>query len=352
MDPDPAPSLLLTFLFIALALVLILLNAFFVAAEFAIVKVRRTRLEELSGKGVKSAKLAIFLVDRLDEYLSATQLGITLVSLALGWIGEESFYSLITIIWPHGGMSDQVYHLIAGGISFFIITMLHVVLGELVPKSMAIQRAETIVLNIALPLQFFYKVSSPLIYSFTSIANWILRLIGYGVSEEPPLSEEELKMVMRDSKDDGVISDSEAQIINRAFSFSDKRAIDIMIPLREAQYISLARSFEENKAIILSKMHTRFPVCRTDMNDVVGILNMKDIRFVNEADNGIFTRSMRRVMYVYPEMKQDRLMKLFSEKRLHIAVVKDSRSEQNIGIVTLEDVLEQLVGEIVDEHGN
>jgi CBS domain containing-hemolysin-like protein len=229
--------------------------------------------------------------------------------------------------------------------------MLHVVLGELVPKSMAIQRAESIALKIAFPLQVFYRISKPLIQAFSGMANAVLQLIGYGNSEERPLSEEELKMVMRDSKDEGVISDSEAQIINRAFSFSDKGAIDIMIPLEKVQYISLARSFRENKATILSKMHTRFPVCRTDMNDVVGILNMKDIRFVNIEDNSIFTKSMRKVMYVYPEMKQDRLMKLFSEKRLHLAVVNGNKAEKNMRIVTLEDVLGQLVGEIVDEHG-
>jgi CBS domain containing-hemolysin-like protein len=349
---DPAPGLVITLVFIFLALLLILLNAFFVAAEFAIVKVRRTRLEELSGQGVATAKAAILLVDQLDEYLSATQLGITLVSLALGWIGEESFYSLFRIIWTPEVGSQPAYHVIAGGVSFFIITTLHVVLGELVPKSMAIQRAEQITLVIARPLRIFYKTSKPLIQSFTWLANTILGWIGYGESEEPPLSEEELKIVMRDSNDEGVISDSEAQIINRAFSFSDKTAVDIMISKEKTQFISLARSFEENKAIVMSKMHTRFPVCRVDMDDVLGIVNMKDLRFITKEENSIFEDSMRKVMYVYPEMKQDRLMKLFSEKRLHLAVVRDNKSERNLGIVALEDVLEQLVGDIRDEHGN
>lgn len=349
---DPAPGLFITLVFIFLALFLILLNAFFVAAEFAIVKVRRTRLEELSGQGVHVAKTAIILVDQLDEYLSATQLGITLVSLALGWIGEESFYSLFKILWAPTEGNEQVYHIIAGGLSFFIITTLHVVLGELVPKSMAIQRAEQITLFIARPLRIFYKTSRPLIQAFTSLANWILKLIGYGESEEPPLSEEELKIVMRDSNDEGVITDSEAQIINRAFSFSDKTAVDIMISKERTQFISLARSYEENKAIIMSKMHTRFPVCRVDMDEVIGIVNMKDLRFITQEDNSIFEENMRKVMYVYPEMKQDRLMRLFSEKRLHLAVVRDNKSEKNLGIVALEDVLEQLVGDIRDEHGN
>lgn len=353
MDPDPeSTSLLLTFVFIFAALVLVALNAFFVASEFAIVKVRRTRLEELSSTGVKKAKEAIIMIDQLDEYLSATQLGITLVSLALGWIGEESFYSLFMYLLPAEQGNTEAYRLVATGLSFFIITMLHVVLGELVPKSMAIQRAERITLVIANPLRIFYKISKPLINSFTWIANMILKRIGYHGTEEPPLSEEELKIVMRDSKDDGVISDSEAQIINRAFSFADKRAIDIMIPTSKVQFLSLANSFEENKAIAMSRMHTRFPICNKDMTDVAGLINMKDIRFVTEETNEIFTRHMRKVMYVYPEMKQDRLMKLFSEKRIHMAVVRDSSNNVNLGIVTLEDVLEQIVGEIVDEHGN
>jgi CBS domain containing-hemolysin-like protein len=349
---DPAPGLFVTLIFIFLALLLILLNAFFVAAEFSIVKVRRTRLEELEGQGVATAKSALILVDQLDEFLSATQLGITLVSLALGWIGEESFYSLFRILIPPSPQNAQLYHVMAGGLSFFIITTLHVVLGELVPKSMAIQRAEQITLFVARPLRLFYKTSRPLILTFTALANAVLRCIGYGHSEEPPLSEEELKIVMRDSNDEGVISDSEAQIINRAFSFSDKTAMDIMISKEKTQYISLARTYEQNKAIIMSKMHTRFPVCRVDMDDVIGIVNMKDLRFITTEDNSIFENSMRKVMYVYPEMKQDRLMRLFTEKRLHLAIVRDNKSERNLGIVALEDVLEQLVGEILDEHGN
>lgn len=350
MDPDP--SLWLTLLFVVLAVLLVFLNAFFVAAEFAIVKVRRTRLEELAGQNVLTAKIAITMVDRLDEYLSATQFGITLVSLALGWIGETSFHDLLLRLFPRGGGHEAFYHGVSITAAFLLITMLHVVLGELVPKSMAIQRAEKITFAIALPLQIFFKISRPFVISFTWLANTVLKAIGYFETEEPPLSEEELKIVMRDSKDDGVISDSEAQIINRAFSFSDKRAADIMISAEKTQYLSLAKSFEENKKTIMSRRHTRFPVCENDMRDVIGVVNMKDIFFETGKSNDIFTKSMRRVMYVYPEMKQDRLMRLFSEKRLHLAVVRDSAAEKTLGIVTLEDVLEELVGEIVDEHGN
>lgn len=349
MESAHPSNIYLILFFIFLALVLVSLNAFFVAAEFAIVKVRRTRLEELEGLGVSSAKTAIVMVDKLDEYLSATQLGITLVSLALGWIGEESFFSLFKYIWPDH--SSETFHYIATGASFFIITIMHVVLGELVPKSMAIQRAEIITLKIAFPLKVFYTITKPLIHTFTWIANTVLKLIGYGDSTEAPLSEDELKIVMRDSKDEGVISDSEAQIINRAFSFSDKTALDIMIKKEETHFISLKNTFQQNKTLIQSEMYTRFPVCSESMDNVVGVLNTKDIRFLNEESNSIFTNTMNEAVYVLPGTKQDKLMKLFTEKRSHLFIVRDKKNIV-LGIVTLEDVLEQLVGEIIDEHGN
>jgi CBS domain containing-hemolysin-like protein len=352
MDSGPTQSFVVTSVFILFALVLVFLNAFFVAAEFAIVKVRRTRLEELASQGNIKASLALGCVDKLDEYLSVCQLGITLVSLGLGWIGEQSFYTLFRIIWPNPPFAIEIYHLFATAISFFIISMLHVVLGELVPKSMAIQRAEQVSLALAGPLQLFYKISKPLIDVFTWMANIILKRLGFNRAEEDPMSEEELRMVIGDSMDGGVISPSEAQIIHRAFSFSDKTLLDIMIPIEKVQYISLERSFEENKKVILSRNYTRFPVCKTNMNDVVGVLNMKDIRFQREEDNSIFLKALKPAMYFPATEREDRLMKLFSEKRVHIAIVQDPKIKNNIGIVTLEDILEELVGDIVDEHGN
>lgn len=353
MDPDPAPAgFLVTFVFIFFALVLVFLNAFFVAAEFAIVKVRKTRLEELEAQGHPSARIALNTVNHLDEYLSVCQLGITLVSLGLGWIGEQSFYNLLIISFPTPPFPTEMFHLIATGISFFIISMLHVVLGELVPKSMAIQRAEEITLLLARPLHIFYIASKPLIDIFTRMANVLLKMAGFHRTEEDPMSEEELKMVIGDSADGGVISANEAQIIHRAFTFSDKTLKDIMIPVEKVQYISLARTFEENKAVILSKNHTRFPVCRTDMTNVIGFVNMKDMRFVFEESNATFEKAMRPAFFVPSSEHEDRLMKQFSEKRFHLAIVQDPETKANVGIVTLEDILEELVGDIVDEHGN
>jgi CBS domain containing-hemolysin-like protein len=349
------PSLGATLFFILVAFVLVGLNAFFVASEFAIVKVRRTRLEELAGQGVAAARVSILCVDRLDEYLSATQLGITLVSLALGWIGEEAFYGLFVIWFPEKLASGAgTYHAIAAGASFFIITLLHVVLGELVPKSMAIQRAERITLFVTQPLHFFYLCARPLIHAFTALATFVLRLLGYHGLEEPPLSEDELKLVMKESREEGVISDSEARIINRAFSFSDKPAREIMIPAARVEYLSLSRKFEENVAVTKLKMHTRFPLTRAGFDTVIGVVHMKDVLHVlpETPTNAVFERAARPALFVEAGLRQDRLMKLCNERRAHLAVVRDPQSQRNLGIVTMEDVLEQLVGEILDEHGN
>lgn len=351
---EPPPDLAATLVFIVLSFILVGLNGFFVAAEFAIVKVRRTRLEELSGQGNKMAATSILLVDQLDEYLSATQLGITLVSLALGWMGEEAFYNLLRILFPEQVSHDATWHAVAVGLSFFLITILHVVLGELVPKSMAIQQAEKITLLISKPLRWFYIVAGPLIGAFTFLANRILHAIGYRGLEEPPLSEEELKMVMKESHEEGIISESEAQIINRAFSFSDKVVADIMIPAERVQYLSLARSVEENIKITEKRMYTRFPLVDKDFSHVVGIVHMKDAwpELAEEESNQAFSQTARPPVFIDPKIKQDRIMKVFKDTRSHLAVVQDPHTKRNLGIVTMEDILEGLVGEILDEHGN
>lgn len=352
---DPDPSLLPTILYILVSLALVALNGFFVAAEFAIVKVRRTRLKELAGKGVEAARVSILCVDQLDEYLSATQLGITLVSLALGWIGEESFFNLFAILFPeYVNEANATFHAIAIGLSFFVITLLHVVLGELVPKSMAIQQAEKVTLWVAKPLRWFYIGAKPLISAFTFLANFILRRIGYRGLEEPPLSEEELKIVMKESHEEGVISESEAQIITRAFEFSDKRAADIMIPAERVEYLSLERPLEENLEVTRKHMFTRFPLSENGLDSVLGVVHMKDAlgKLMEDRSNEAFVSTARPAVFVDPKMRQDKLMKLFREKQTHLAIVRDPHSGRNVGVVTLEDVLEELVGDIRDEHGN
>lgn len=351
----PLPNLTVTILFILLSLVLVALNGFFVASEFAIVKVRRTRLKELEGQGVSSARISILMVDKLDEYLSATQLGITLVSLGLGWVGEASFYNLFTLSFPKYVQENPTQmHAVSLGLSFFIITMLHVVLGELVPKSMAIQRAEQVTLIISKPLRFFYRAAKPLITSFTMLANFILRILGFYKLEEDALSEEELKMVLQDSKEDGVISQSEAEIIHQAFTFSDKRAQDIMIPEHQVQCVSLNRPVEGNLEVLQARMYTRFPLIKGGFQDILGVVHIKDALFMmlDDSSNEAFVKTARPAVYIDPYMRQDRILRLLKEKRTHMAIVRNQQTNENLGIVALEDILEELVGDIVDEHGN
>jgi CBS domain containing-hemolysin-like protein len=347
--------LLVSFAGLIFSFILVALNGFFVAAEFAIVKVRRTRLQELAGKNVKTARISLLMVDQLDEYLSATQLGITIVSLALGWIGEPAFADLLVELFPTVFSVDgNGKHVVATVLAFFIITGLHVVLGELVPKSMAIQNAEKITLAVSKPLRMFYRTSYPLIWGFTVVANFILRMIGYHGLEEEPLTEQELKMVMRESKEEGVITENEAQIISRAFEFSDKRARDIMVPNDKVDYISLSRPFEQNMAVIMKNMHTRFPLCENDFDSVVGLVHMKDLwpHLLTSFSNEAFQKTARPILIAEPTVRQDRLMRTFQTRRAHMAIVRDPQTKRSLGIVTMEDVLEELVGDIRDEHGH
>lgn len=351
---DITPGIGSNLFFILLSLVLVAINGFFVATEFAIVKVRRTRLVELAGQGISSARVSLLCVEELDESLSATQLGITLVSLGLGWIGEESFFGLFASLFPSLASTESRAHAIALGASFLVITMLHVVLGELVPKSMAIQRAEQVALFVARPLRIFYSVAKPLIRTFTWLANAVLQLSGFGEMQEPPLSEEELRLVMKESHEEGVVSESEAQIISKALSFSDKRACDIMVQARDVQFLSMARSLENNLATARQRMYTRFPLVKSDLREIIGVVHMKDAlaEITRNATNEAFAKTARPVVYVTPQTRQDQLLKIFRERKTHLAVVRNTETGDVRGIVTLEDVLEELVGEIVDEHGN
>jgi CBS domain containing-hemolysin-like protein len=348
-------NLVASFAGLIFSFVLVFINGFFVAAEFAIVKVRRTRLEELAGQNVKSARISLLMVDQLDEYLSATQLGITVASLALGWIGEPAFANLLVGLFPQAFATESPsHHILATILALLAITMLHVVLGELVPKNLAIQNAEKITLAVGVPLRLFYRASYPLIRTFTMMGNFILRIIGYQDTEEKPLTETELKMVMNESKEEGVITENEAQIITRAFEFSDKRARDIMVPAEKVDYISLNRPFEQNMAVIMKNMHTRFPLCERDIDTVVGLVHMKDLwpHLLTSFSNEAFQKTARPVLIAEPTVRQDRLMRTFQTRRAHMAIVRDPSSRKSLGIVTMEDVLEELVGDIRDEHGN
>jgi CBS domain containing-hemolysin-like protein len=339
---------LIPLLLVLAAVALILVNGVFVATEFAIVRVRRTRLEELVGQGVEAAKDAILVVDRVSEYLAVTQIAITAASLGVGWIGEDAFAHLFILLLPDYHVPIAVLHVAAATIAFLLITMMHVVLGELVPKNLAIRNAERLLLFLAGPLQILHIALRPFHWLFEKLSSWILRCMGHGEISHPPLTEDELKLVLMDSHEEGIISEGEAKIIIRAFEFADKQAEEIMIPAARVDFLSLARTFEQNLALARKSMHTRFPLCRNGLDTVMGIVSMKDMwpLLHLEESNAAFERVSRPLIKIPLDFSQDNILRLFQEGRGHMGVVRDLADEKTLGIVTLEEVLESLVGDV------
>ena len=341
-----ADVILRLLLSIAATFALVVVNGVFVAAEFAIVRVRRMRLEELSGEGRHAAKDAILVVDRVTEYLAVTQIGITAASLGVGWFGEDSFAALFILLLPTGYIPTAMIHVAAAILAFLLITTLHVVVGELVPKHLAIRRAEHLVL--ARPLQVLYIVLRPLHWFFDKLSNWILRGIGHAEVPRTPLTEEELKLVLTDSREEGILTEGEARIILRAFEFADKDAEEILIAPEHVDFISLSRSFEENLAVPRRHMHARLPLCQAGLNSLVGVIGMRDAwpLLLREKSNAVFERAARPPIKIAVDLPQDDILQLLQEGRGQMGIVRDRADEKTLGIVTLEDVLESLVGDV------
>ena len=259
---------------------LVFANAFFVVSEFSIVKIRRTKLEELAHAGNKRAVTALKITEHLNTYLSAIQLGITLASLGLGWIGEPAVSRLIEDLI--GGIFSEnriLLHSVSFGIAFGFITLLHVVLGELVPKSLAIIHTESYVLKIAPVLYWFNKIFTPFIWVFDHVSIGILKLAGVNTSgeEEEVHSEEEIKLIIDASQKDGVIDDTEGEIIQNAISFSEIDAHEIMIPRQDIKCIYKSMSFDEVMNFVKATSHTRYPLFVTDKDTILGMFLIRDI---------------------------------------------------------------------------
>ena len=340
-------------LLVAGALLLVFLNGFFVSAEFSIVKIRATRIEELTRKGSKKARKARQMVENMDEYLSATQLGITLASLGLGWLGEPAFAELFSPLFTSvGSFEPLVVHSLAGGSAFVLITFLHIVLGELAPKSLAIQKTESAVLTTAGPLIAFYNISYPFIWSLNSTANLLLRLIGIrpATASEGAHSEEELRMILAQSRRGGILDQDEQKMLERVFEFADRSARQIMLPAGEVIFLDTLKSFEENLRIARMHGHTRYPLCEGSFDRVIGVVHVKDLfwRF-RELGPEFDLKAIKRPVRFVPESKLIKsLLPEFRRTRTHLSFVVDEFGS-TIGIVTLEDILEELVGEIQDE---
>jgi CBS domain containing-hemolysin-like protein len=333
-----------------LVLFLVLANGFFVASEFALVGVRRSRIATLAATGDTNANRLLGLVDNLNAYISATQLGITLSSLALGWIGEPAIAHLLEA--PLQGLvSETVLHTISFTVAFAIITFLHIVLGELAPKTLALERAERTALAIALPMQIFYKV----FYYPIRLLDWAgtrtVRLFGLHPSGEHAsiYTEEELRQLIDISRETGHLKEEEQQLINRVFDFSDADVRDAMVPRVSVDAIPHDASLDEIKRAFRELGYSRLPVYRERLDNVVGILFRRDLEPFLESPTGFDLKTLIHSPQYIPETaKLGDVLRLMQRTNSHLGVVVDEHGGME-GIITLEDLLEEIVGEINDE---
>lgn len=339
----------------ALVMLLVFANAFFVVSEFAIVKIRRTKLEELAHFGNKRAKTALEITENLNTYLSAIQLGITLASLGLGWVGEPAISRLLEDVFS-GWLADNkvLLHSISFGVAFGFITLLHVVLGELVPKSLAIQNTETCVMLIAKPLYVFKHIFSPFIWVFDNVTIGILHLLGIKPSNEndDAHSEEEIKLIIDASQKGGVIDDTEGEIIQNAIDFSEIFAHEIMIPRQDMHCLYLDNNFKEAMDFVKSHNHTRFPICNGDKDHIIGMLHIRDLLEYEEDsadDKVILSKLARKILFVPENKSVSEILHQMMLRHTHLAIVIDEYGG-TAGMLSMEDILEELVGDIMDEH--
>ncbi|MGF0016546.1 hemolysin family protein [Mitsuokella jalaludinii] len=334
-----------------LVIFLIAMNGFFVAAEFACVKIRPSRLETLIQEGSRQAKYAKKLTDHLDASLSVTQLGITLASLGLGWVGEPAVATLILPITHAVGLDDVVGHTISLALAFSIITGLHIVLGELTPKTMAIQNVEKIMLSVALPMLVFHRVMYPFVWLLNHVANWVAHRMGFHTASEgdDAHTEEEIRLLMEESHRQGLIDDTEVDFVDNVFDFTDLNVREIMTPRTDMVCLYLEDTMDENLHTILEEQLTRYPICREDKDHIVGFLHVKDLmRVMAEGRKPNLRRLARKALIVPESMDVSVLLKTMQKQRSQMAIVVDEYGG-TAGMVTIEDIVEEIVGDIQDE---
>ncbi|MBV9488558.1 MAG: HlyC/CorC family transporter [Verrucomicrobia bacterium] len=335
-----------------LILLLVFLNGFFVASEFALVKVRGSQLDAMEEESNKNVTLTRHVIANLDAYLSATQLGITLASLGLGWIGEPYVAHILQPLLHLAGINHgAVLHGISFTVGFATITYLHIVLGEVTPKSLAIRKALPLSLWIAAPLHLFYVVFRPAILFLQGSAEWILRVI-FRISPvagtELGHSEEELRVILTESDGGSEVTPLSKELLINALDFRRRVVRDIMTPRGDVVYLDIQDSFEANLEVALKSGHTRFPLVQGHLDNTIGLIHIKDLmREMKKPKPDLL--AVKRELTPVPEfMPLEKLLKLFLAKRAHFAVVVDEYGGA-VGVVTLDNVLEELVGEIKDE---
>ncbi|MCL4639470.1 MULTISPECIES: hemolysin family protein [Olivibacter] len=338
---------------IFVTLFLVVLNGFFVAAEFAIVKVRLSQIEVKAKSGNSVAKVAKHITQHLDGYLAATQLGITLASLGLGWVGESVMTEIVNKVFGlfNVELTGQIATNLGHVLAFSIITVLHIVFGELAPKSIAIQRPVGTTMALSLPLRFFYIIFRPFIWILNGFANFILRLLGFGAHmHEAHHSTEELQYLLDQGKESGALNMIEHELIKNVFDFNERVVKNIMVPRTKIVGIELSSPKEELLQTIISEGYSRIPVYDETIDKIVGIVHAKDILPLMVNNKEFVLKTIIRKPYFIAENKKiNDLMSEFQLKRIQIAIVLDEFGG-TAGMVTLEDIVEELVGEIQDEY--
>jgi CBS domain containing-hemolysin-like protein len=337
---------------IIITLLLVLLNGFFVAAEFAIVKVRASQIQLLAQTSM-SARIANNVVNHLDGYLAATQLGITLASLGLGWIGEPVVGKMVMGAMNMMGYAPnpELAHKISLPLAFFVITVLHIVFGELAPKTLAIRFPTSTTLWVAAPLQVFYFLFRPFIWLLNGLANVILRLIGImPVPHSEIHSEEELKMIISESADGGAIRASERELIQNVFDFDDTLVKQIITPRPQIIGMENTMLLKDAVDMMIKEGFSRFPVYSDSLDHIIGYIHTKDVLLASQKnENGTIEPYIRTMPFVHSNKKVIQLLRQFQREHVQIAAVTNEFGSI-VGIVTLEDIMEELVGDIQDEH--
>ena len=336
-------------------MILLALTAFFVATEFAIVKVRHSRIDQLVAEDRKGALAAKHVTTHLDEYLSACLLGITVTALGIGMVGESTFEFILQPLFGLFGIGEQYIHYFTIAAAFLIATFLHVVVGELAPKTAAIQKAESITLSFAKPIMIFYKILYPFIWFLNGAARILVGIFGMKPASEHELShtEEELRLLMTESFKNGEINQNELKYVNNVFEFDDRIAREIMVPRTDIIAFDKKVTFDEVLRTIQEERYTRYPVYEEDRDNIIGFINIKDF-LTQGMSNRITVENFNIENFINPVIYttevtpiQDLLTRMQKE-RTHIAILLDEYGGTS-GLVTVEDILEVLVGEIRDE---
>jgi len=334
--------------------ILIALTAFFVSSEFAIVKVRSSRIEQLIDEGNSGAVQVKKVIDNLDEYLSACQLGITVTALGIGWLGEPAFASILDKLFASMNISSSISHAVSITISFLIITFLHVVVGELAPKTVAIQKAEKVALWTARPLILFYKIMYPFIFVLNGSARGLVGLFGIKPANEheEAHSEDELRIILSESYESGEINQSELQYVNKIFDFTERVAKEIMVPRTEIVSFSYDDTLDNFMVVAHKEQFTRYPITDGDKDHIIGIVNMKEVmtHLLQNPEIRYTTleQFVRPIIRVIDTMAINDLLLKMQKERIHMAVLMDEYGGTS-GLVTVEDILEEIVGDIQDE---